>query len=65
MKSVVRWAKAVSAIVGAIMAAAALMGMVNQALLDHLDKVFVTKQEFQVGHEAIMKKLEQLEHRKK
>lgn len=65
MKKVVHWAKAISAVIGAVIAAATLMGMINQAIMDHLDKTFVTKGEFQNAHEAVMKKLEQIEHRKK
>lgn len=72
MKQAIQWAKALSTIVGAILAAATLMGMLNEALLQHLDATFLTKQEFQAGSaqieqkvDAILRRLDQIEHRRK
>jgi hypothetical protein len=65
LKAVLRYARVVGAVVTIVTGAATLAGMANQALLDHLDKTFVTKEEFEQANKIINTKLDALSRARK
>lgn len=65
MRHFIRMVKIVGAFCGAVIAAGTLMGMLNQALLDHLDRTFVTKTEFVRQTVLINGKLDKLLNHKR
>ena len=65
MKAILRYARVVGAIVTIVTGAATLAGMANQALLDHLDKTFMTKAEFEQANKIINDKLDALQRQRR